>query len=213
MGTAPHHELTNGTPGMLTQPLERLYDWLSPADNPGQGDVMFVLAGRQSRKVYALELFRRGAAGTLLISVARFEIRKFAQLSVPADLDLQAIARATPPSLRHYFVSFQEDSSEVALVSRGRFGTLSEIQALARWLQARPQIRILLVVSSAPHLRRVRACCRALLPTGLKIHFVATSNDGALMRSNWWRNRHSMAVVLKEIPKLFIYKLLLWSLR
>jgi len=213
VGTAPHHELTNGTPGMLTQPLERLYDWLSPADNPGQGDLIFVLAGRQSRKLYALELFRQGAAGTLLISVARFEIRKFAQLSVPADLDLQAIARATPPSLRHYFVSFQEDSSEVALVSRGRFGTLSEIQALARWLQARPQIRILLVVSSAPHLRRVRACCRALLPTGLKIHFVATSNDGALMRSNWWRNRHSMAVVLKEIPKLFIYKLLLWSLR
>ena len=198
---------------MLTQLLERLYDWLSPADNPGQGDVIFVLAGRQSRKLYALELFRQGAAGRLLMSVGRFEIRRFAQLSVPADIDLQAIASATLPPLRHYFVSFQKGSSEVELVSRGRFGTLSEIQALARWLQARPQIGILLMVSSAPHLRRVRTCCRAMLPTGLKIHFVATSNDGALMRSNWWRNRHSMAMVLKEIPKLFMYKLLLWSLR
>jgi len=169
---------------MLTRLLERLYDWLSPADNPGQGDVMFVLAGRQSRKLYALELFRHGAAATLLISVARFEIRKFAQLSLPADIDLQAIASATLPALRHYFVSFQKGSSEVELVSRGRFGTLSEIQALARWLQARPQISILLVVSSALHPRRVRACCRAMLLTGLKIHFVATSNDGALMRTN-----------------------------
>src|SRR5579872_6453467 len=198
---------------MLTRLLERLYDWLSAADSPGQGNVIFVLAGRQSRKLYALELFRQGAAGTLLMSVGRFEIRKFAQLSVPADIDLRAIASATPPRLRHYFVTFQEGSSCVELVSRGRFGTLSEIQALARWLQARPPIGILLVVSSAPHLRRVRACCRALLPTGLKFHFVATSNDGAFMRTNWWRNRHSMAVVLKEIPKLFIYKLLLWSLR
>src|SRR5579864_1732418 len=134
---------------MLTQLLERLYDWLSPADNPGQGEVIFVLAGRQSRKLYALELFRQGAAGTLLMSVGRFEIRKFAQLSLPADINLQRIASATPPSLRHYFVSFHDGNAGVELVSSGRFGTLSEIQALARWLQARPQTGILLVVSRA----------------------------------------------------------------
>jgi len=82
----------------MRMPLhERLYNWLSPADGPGQSDLIFVLAGRQSRKLYALELFRQALGGTLLMSVGRFEIRKFAQLPIPADVDLLQIASTTPP--------------------------------------------------------------------------------------------------------------------
>ena len=88
--------------GMLTRLLERLYDWLSPSDATSQADLIFALAGRQSRKLYALELFQRHAASTLLLSVARFEIRKFAQLPWPADIDLLQVASGTPPALRHY---------------------------------------------------------------------------------------------------------------
>jgi hypothetical protein len=192
----------------MRMPLHaRLYNWLSPADDPGQSDLIFVLAGRQSRKLYALELFRQALGGTLLMSVGRFEIRRFAQLPLPADVDLLRIASTTQPRLRHYFVRFQNGIAEAERVPRGRFGTLSEIQALAQWLEARPRIGTLLVVSTGPHLRRVRACCRAILPARLQVSFIAAPESGDVNPT--WLDRKWRALVLKEIPKLFIYRLVL----
>jgi hypothetical protein len=198
---------------MLTRLLERLYDWLSPSDSVGSGDLIFALAGRQSRKLYALELFRQGMGNSLLLSVGRFEIRRFAQLSWPAEIDLVRVAAPTPAPMRHYFVSGEAGRSEVELISRGRFGTLSEICALAAWLRRRPQIRSLAIVSSGPHLRRVRACCRALLPEGVQLRFLSTPNDGGLTRSEWWRDPHSRRLVVKEVGKLFVYRLRLMAAR
>ena len=194
---------------MLTRLLERLYDWLSPSDSAESGDLIFVLAGRQSRKLYGLELFRQDVANNLLLGVGRFEIRKFAQLPWPAEIDLVRVAAGTPAPLRHYFVSMESGKSKVELISRGRFGTLSEIRALAVWLQRRPHIRSLVVVSSGPHLRRVRACCRALLPEGVQLRFLSTPDDGQLTRSEWWRDAHARKLVAKEVGKLFVYRLLL----
>ncbi len=194
---------------MLTRLLGRLYDWLSPAEPVLCGDLIFVLAGRQSRKLYALELFRQRMAKSLVLSVGRFEIRKFARLPWPHKLDLLRLAASTPPAQRHYFVSLEAGGSQVELIPRGRLGTLSEIRALARWLQARPDIVSVLVVSSAPHLRRVRVCCRAFLPARLQLRFIATPEEEYLTRSDWWRNLSSRALVLKELGKLLLYGLLL----
>jgi hypothetical protein len=196
---------------MLTRLLERLYDWLSPSDSVGSGDLIFALAGRQSRKLYALELFRQGVGNSLLLSVGRFEIHKFAQLSWPAEIDLVRVAAPTPAGMRHYFVSTEAGKSEVELISRGRFGTLSEIRALAAWLQRRPHIRSLVVVSSGPHLRRVRACCHALLPERVQLRFLSTPNDGWLTRSDWWRDAYSRKLVVKEVGKLVVYRVLLMA--
>lgn len=198
---------------MLTRLLECLYDWLSPTDPADSGDLIFVLAGRQSRKLYALELFRQGVGKDLLLSVGRFEIRRFAQLSWPAEIDLAGVAASTPAAMRHYFVSLESGKSEMELISRGRFGTLSEIHALAAWLQKRPHIHSLVIVSSGPHLRRVRACCRALLPGRLELRFLAAPNDGWLTRGEWWRNRYCRRLVVKEVGKLFVYRLLLMAAR
>ena len=188
--------------------LEHVYTWLSPSDALCRADLIFALAGRESRKHFALELFQRRMAETLLLSVGRFEIRRFARLPWPTELDLLPIASRTPAPLRHYFVGFEAGNTRVELVPRGQFGTLSEIRALSEWLHKRPQIGSLLVISSAPHLRRVRLCCRALLAKHLKIHFIAAPND-ALTPEAWWHESRSRADVLKEIPKLLTYKLLL----
>ncbi len=194
---------------MLTRLLERLYDWLSPADPAGSSDLIFALAGRQSRKLYALELFGQGTGKNLLLSVGRFEIRKFAQLSWPVEIDLTRVAASTPAAMRHYFVSMESGRSEVELIARGRLGTLSEIRALAAWLHRRPHIRSLVIVSSGPHLRRVRECCRVLLPERLQLRFHSTPNDGWLTRSGWWRDAYSRRLVAKEVGKVFVYRLLL----
>lgn len=198
---------------MLTLLLEHLYDWLSPSEPIRPADAVFALAGRESRKRFALELLHCAPAPTLVLSVGRFEIRRFAQLPWPGVINLLEVASRTPPPLRHYFVSFEGGDTQVELIPRGRLGTLTEIRALVRWLERRPQIASLLVISSAPHLRRVRACCRALLPAGLPIHFIAVPNDAPLGRATWWHERRARRVVVKEIPKLFVYKLLLWGAR
>src|SRR2546428_13781518 len=120
--------------------LIRLFDWLACADPVCDGDLIFALAGRQSRKIFALELFLQRWAQALILSVGRFEIRRFANLGWPDPLNLLQIAAPVSPSKRHFFVSFWKGESAAEFVRRGRFGTLSEIQALATWLREHPNI-------------------------------------------------------------------------
>jgi uncharacterized SAM-binding protein YcdF (DUF218 family) len=156
-----------------TSLLTRLQAWLSPADAPHNADLIFVLAGKVHRKEYVLELFRQGLAPRLLFSVGRYEIRRFSQMPLPVPLDLLKIAQDVPPPQRHYFVLFQGQEARVQHVLPKRFGTLMEIDALARWLSENPDIRSVLVISSDTHLRRIRMCCRSLLDPKTELTFLA----------------------------------------
>jgi hypothetical protein len=153
--------------------LSRLHAWLSPADAPRSADLIFVLAGRVYRKDYALTLFRQGLTPRILFSVGRFEIRRFSKMALPVSLDLLKLAQEVPPPQRHYFAFFEGQEVCTDHVLPGRFGTLTEIDALARWLSEKPDISSVLVVSSDSHLRRVRMCCRSLLSPKLKLAFLA----------------------------------------
>ncbi|HLZ49166.1 MAG TPA: hypothetical protein VKP61_00305 [Candidatus Acidoferrum sp.] len=125
------------------------------------------------RKDYALALFRLGLAPRILMSVGRFEIRRFFRMPLPVPLDLLGLAQEVPPPRRHYFVFFHGREVRAERVQPRRFGTLTEIDALARWLDAHPEIRSLLIVSSDTHLRRLRLCCRSLLRPGIELAFIA----------------------------------------
>jgi len=127
------------------------------------------------RKERGLELLRQHVAPAALFSVGRFEIRRFSKMDLPVPLDLLRIAQSVPPPQRHYFVSFHDQNVAYELVQLKRFGTLSEVRALAEWLGAHPEIRSLLIVSSAYHLRRIRLCCRALLSPKLVVTHVAAA--------------------------------------
>ncbi len=191
-------------------PLSWVYRWLACADPGGHADLIFVLAGWQGRKVYALELYREGRAPRILLSTARFEIRRFASLALPVSVDLLKLAAAIPPPQRHFFVDFEGDSCRVERISVRRFGTLGEIEALAKWLHARPQIRSLLVVSSGAHLRRIRMCCRALLPGHLQLRLIAGPDEAwGLHPEGWGREKFGNALILSELLKLFLYRIVL----
>jgi len=90
-----------------SRPLSGLHAWLSSADHAHPAELIFVLAGHMSRKDYALQLFRKGLAPSLLFSVGRFEIRRFSKLALPVPLDLLKLAQDVPPPRRHFFVLFQ----------------------------------------------------------------------------------------------------------
>ena len=150
-----------------------MHAWLSPVDTPRSAGLIFVLAGRVYRKEYALDLFRQGLAPRILFSVSRFEIRRFSKMALPVPLDLLKLAQELPPPQRHYFAFFEGQEVRTEHVLPRRFGTLTEIEALARWLSENPDIRSVLVVSSDSHLRRIRMCCHSFLDPKLKLAFLA----------------------------------------
>lgn len=195
------------SPDRVFSPLRYLRGWLSPSDPVSRGDLIFVLAGRQSRKEYALELFRQGLAPRILLSVSRFEIRRFSKMALPVPLDLVALARTIPAPQRHYFVEFEGEMFHVKQLRRGRFGTLTEIRALARWLEEHPQAASIVVVSSPSHLRRIRMCCRALLREGVEVRLAAVPADFAAPEPRPFEEE-SAGAVLKELLKLAVY----WTL-
>jgi hypothetical protein len=132
-------------------------------------DLIFVLAGRDYRKHYALQLFKDGIAPRILFSVSRFEIRRFSKLPSPVPLDLLKMAAVVPPPQRHFFVLFERSNAQAIYVPPRLFGTLTEIEALSRWLQDHPGVRSIALISSRSHLPRVRLCCRFLLTGNLEI--------------------------------------------
>jgi len=160
--------------------------------------LIFVLAGQENRKQYALELLRQGISSRVLFSVSRFEIRRFSSLPLPKSVDLLKLASPVPPPRRHFFVLFETDDVHVDYVCPGRFGTLTEIEALQRWLADRPAIRSVLLISSRLHLARVQICCRALFPQNLNVTLTPVP-ETAPPRFSFW------SAALLETFKTCIY--------
>ena len=171
-------------------------------------DVIFVLAGRECRKHFALELLREGWAPTLLLSVGRFEIRRFSNLELPATLDLLAIASTTEARRRHYFVQIGSGIARAYRINPSRFGTLSEILAFSGWLREHSPVRSATIVSSGFHLKRIRMCCRRLVPDGTRLHFVAVPDESRYLRGLWWRDPNARKLVFSELLKVAVYQLL-----
>jgi hypothetical protein len=96
-------------------------------------------------------------------------------MPLPVPLDLLKLAQDVPPPQRHYFVFFRGQKARVEHVPPGRFGTLTEISTLSRWLSEKPDIRSVLMVSSGTHLRRIRMCCRSLLNPKTELAFLAAA--------------------------------------
>jgi len=145
----------------------RLRAWLACSDPPERADRIFVLAGRRYRKAYGVELLRQGwAPGILLstLSAESLDLSRFAGLHLPAWPRLLELQSQIPPEGRLFFLDYDGESWRAECLPAGPLGTLNEITQLARWLRQRPDVRSVLVVSSAAHLRRIRMCCRALLP-------------------------------------------------
>ncbi len=178
---------------------DRLHNYLDIASKPEPCDAIFVLAGRQERKVHGVELWRVGYAPELILSVGRFEWRPFYDLGLPRDGGLQKLVDAVPPIERHFFVREWKDRAESIAVPKGKFGTLTEALAAANLLRE-GEYRSLMVVSSGYHLRRVAlAFRRALRGSGTRLVFTAVPDEPPESRSE----------LLRELRKLFLYRLLL----
>jgi len=144
--------------------LAALYDWLDCGGEFCDSDLVFVHAGPKQRKVVALELYSQGNVRCLLLSMTPGEARNFAALKWPVPLQEVDAALSKLAVEQHAFVWLESGKVTADGAPLGTFGTLSEVCQLNRWLHKHGGFRSVLIISTAPHLRRVRMCCLAILP-------------------------------------------------
>jgi hypothetical protein len=188
-------------------------DPLEPAD------LIFVLAGHRTRKIFGALLLAQGWAPGVLMStgnpqfiarILRAEVT--GRLALDAHVWSQMRETAEGPSPRNglFFAGLNPDGWSVQRIPIGRLGTLSEVRAFASWLAQQHEIRSVLVVSSGLHLTRVRMCCRRLVPNDRSMRYVAVqiSNEALLARGER-REQESATLVVLEWVKVVVYGLLL----
>lgn len=98
---------------------------------PSPADLLFVFAGGDGRKRFAVGAWRAARAAALVVSVARFEWRRVPKLGLPSDGGLVPLVEATPPVDRLFMLIVEGESVEARRVPTGRWGTWSEATAIA----------------------------------------------------------------------------------
>ena len=178
-------------------------------------DAIFVFAGGQARKECAAGLWRilthaaNAPPMALVISVARFEWRRYALLELPGFDALQEAVAELPPDQRHFFVVLERDSVVVRHVTPRRWGTRNEARALQALATERGW-RTLLVITSKFHLSRVRLVVgRVFANAGVRIAY-ATPARGADPHGpgQWFRSRRGVKLVFLEQMKRVVYRVL-----
>ena len=191
--------------------LIRAMRLLTVHEEPMESDLIFVLAGCPSRKDYGLKLFYERWAPLLLLSTARFDIRKFARLELPFCINLTQLSQGVPPQERYFFVAVDRRAWTMEQIRKRFWGTLSEIVALAHWMERHREVSSVLIVSSGFHLARVRMCCEAMLPQSVSRRYVPVPEDEP---AEFLRNDNRLRkFVVAELFKIPLYALLLWCRR
>jgi len=144
----------------------------------GSADAVFVFAGRESRKRFGVRLFREGVAPRLVLSVGRFEWRRFVTLGLPSDGGLVNMVTETEPRLRHFFVDVRTGGASCERTPKGILGTWSETRALSRFVE-REGIGRLVVISHRQHLKRCLLGLSNTLPDSCTVIPVASPPDDA----------------------------------
>jgi hypothetical protein len=190
----------------MKAPLQALYDSLCRDGAPRPADVIFVFGGHPERKRFGLELWRQAYAPVLVLSVARFEWRRFAELGLPDDGGLLQLVEATPPVERHFFVVVRDRRVEAYRVKARGLGTWREAEALHEYL-VEEKARSVLLVSSAMHLRRAVMTVHAMSPSVAAYPAPTPGKDSVVRRDGWWRVPKARRAVLREALKLLLYRL------
>lgn len=191
---------------MVHVSLTRLFDFLAKGQPLQPSDCIFVFAGKPERKIHGLWLWRQGLAKALILSVGRFEWRKFPELGLPEDGGLRQLVEATAPAERHFFVTLSGAGASCVRVAKRPLGTRSEALALREAVD-REGYGSVLVVSTSVHLRRAALTLRRIFrDRPVEFTFVAVPEDrSSVRRADWWKSARSRNLVIPELLKLGCY--------
>jgi len=189
--------------------LETLYAGLTRVDPVQPVDLIFVMAGRMNRKRYGFELYRKGVAPKLVLSVGRFEVSKMLQTEFAFADELATLRSATPPNQRHFFVSLDQFGTRMELASVPHWNTYGEVIGLMRRL-GREHAAKVMVVSTDIHLRRVAYTIHKVLrERSFEFLYCPVPEYDNLQKGRWWTRPDSRSYVLSELMKLAGYGVIL----
>ena len=168
-------------------PLYWLYETLTRNDSLTPVDLIIVFAGRMERKRFGLELFRRGVAPRLLLSVGRFEVSRMRSVGFDSAAELIAERDRTAPEDRHFFVELNASGTHIETARLRRWNTYGEVLGLWKFLES-DMPRSVLVISTDVHLRRIAlAFSRVFRDVPLEVHYCQVPADASSVRKKeWW---------------------------
>jgi uncharacterized SAM-binding protein YcdF (DUF218 family) len=171
-------------------------EWLSVGDQARKADAILVLGGGYSRPFEAADLYRRGYASKVYVSVParedQYRLLDQAGIAFPREEDV----------VRYVLLKKGVPADAIEYLGKDSVSTAAEAQA-ARALFAKGT-PILLIVTSPYHLRRARMTFADALP-GADIRVIATSYDPFPLA--WWKDQSAARNVLLELAKIIFYQL------
>ena len=178
-----------------------VYSFLNIGESLCRADSLFVFAGNQKRKIYGVNLWHQGYARQMILSIGRFEWRKFYELDLDSDGGLRSLVDRTPPPKRHFFLQIDGNETSCTLVQTGLLGTFSEGRLLAEFLNGKP-VKSLLVISSASHLRRASLVLRhAFRRKDVQLSFIAIPEEPV------WEAPSGRSQIWVELCKYIFYRI------
>lgn len=174
--------------------LPIMCEWLNVGEEPDCAEHVLVLPGDPTyRPLVAAALGNAGLAKTVLIPETYTSADVKDGLSPPTAIVLGRVveARGVP-------------SEQIVLLTGASRTTFGDARALLRFLQDRPQDRVI-VVTNAFHTRRARFIFRRVLGAEAdRLRFVAAPNPG-FADHDWWKHRNGASTVLSENLKMGFY--------
>jgi len=170
--------------------------WLGADDAPAPADAILVLGSEPTRAITAAELYRRGYAGVVYLSVPRREARWVA-------LGQEGIRWPWfEETARVLLVRRGVPDGAIRLLGKDLASTVAEADEAARTLGR--SAGTLLVVTSRYHVHRTRLVFTAALPSTRVL--VVASGAEPLPR-DWWTDQEAARNVVLETAKLIFYRL------
>ena len=162
---------------------------------------------------YGLELYKKGSSSRIILSIGRFDWRKFCALGHPTGDVLVPYVYRIPAQKRHFFLDIQDDTVQIILVKKQRLGTWTEAQALASYLKADTSLKNILFISDQTHLKRVNYIFSKFIKHGnLEIkHLSLTSWEKFASDHHTKSPINKMKVFMTEYFKLILY-IVYWQL-
>jgi len=171
-------------------------EWLMVADRPQRADAILVLGGNYARSFHAADLYRKGYARRIYVSVParedQYRLLDEAGIAFPREEEV----------VQQVLVKKGVPASAIEYLGRDLISTAAEAQA-ARTVFAKGAPK-LLVVTSPYHLRRARMIFSDTLPAA-DIRVIASSYDP--FPSEWWKDQIAARNVLLELAKIIFYKI------
>ncbi len=170
--------------------LDDCYDYLAEEDIPRPGDLIFVFGGKTpSRPEVAAKLYHQGLSAEIWMSggnaiyaqdTARTEADIYREIAVEHGVPMDAIST---------------ERTSITVPDNVR-ASLNRLDEMGR------DIKSLIIVNSPYTQRRGWAIFKKHLPDDVEVYRVNCTTKPEFSRENWYKQEHTLRVVLNEFMKM-----------